>query len=149
MLRMELMSDLMGIKSSNLSKTESLILEGELFTSLCDELKKQFQTKYSDYFRLMKVNAKAEDEMLEGHLVRYVIDDILATEDYTLQGIAYYTHVSEDLVYDMAIGNTLDPSSTVFRNMLKLHRSVRPGLYQKMMEKIIASYENKSNKEKT
>jgi hypothetical protein len=146
---MELMSDLLGIKLSKFSKTECLILEGELFTRFCDEIKKLFKNKYCNYFRVMKFNAKAEDEMLEGHLVRYVIDDILATEDYTLQGIAYYTHVSEDLVYDMAIGNTLDPSSTVFRNMLKLHRSVRPGLYQKMMEKIIASYENKSNKEKT
>jgi hypothetical protein len=139
---MELMCDLMGIISSKFSKTESLILEGELFTRFCDELKKRFRTKYCHYFRVMNFNAKAEEEMLEGHLVRYVIDDILASGDYTLQGIAYYTHISEDCVYDMAIGHDLDPSSTVFRNMLKLHRSVRPDLYQQMMKKIISGYDN-------
>jgi hypothetical protein len=137
----ELMSDLMGIKSSKFSKIESLILEGELFTRLCDEIKKLSKTKYCNYFRLMKFNAKAEDEMLEGHLVRYVIDDILATGDYTLQGIAYYTHIPEDVVYDMAIGHNLDPSSNLFRRMLKLHRSVRTDLYEQMMKKIISDYE--------
>lgn len=127
----------LGVNPSTFSKEESVILEAELFTRICDELKIFFKATYIDYFRFLKFSIEMENEMMEEKLVRCVINDILATEEYSLAGIACYTKIPEDVVYEMATGNNINPSSQFLRRIIALHRSVRPTLYQEIMNKII------------
>ena len=117
---------------------EIVALELELFTRLCEELKKNFKsTHYENYFNLMKINIETENAVMEINYVRCIINDILATEEYSLAGIAYYTDKSQDVIIDLASGQNSDPSSSLLRKIMELHRLVRPNLYQDMIKKII------------
>ncbi len=74
--------------------------------------------------------------MIEANFVRFVINDILASEEYTLGGIAFYTRTPEDALYDVATGININPSLSLTRKIVELHRSVKPTLYQNLMRKI-------------
>ena len=128
--------------SHKLSRKETQLVEAELFLRLCNELKEIFKAQYKEYFRLMKFNAEMEDTMLEDNFARCVINDILATEEYTLTGIAYYTQTPEDVVYEVAMGHNINPSAKFFRKIIELHRFVRRELYSTIFKKIYAETEN-------
>lgn len=135
----EFLCQLVGVSPAKLSKEENIILEMELFTRLCEELKEVFKIKYRDYFRAIKFNnTEWENIMLEANFVRCVINDILSTEEYTLDGIAYYTQTPEEVVYELAMGWNTSPSAALLRKIIELHRSVRRDLYDAMMKKISA-----------
>lgn len=126
-----------GVNSSLLSNEEMFLLEAELFMRICEELKRVFIIQYKNYFRIMKFNAEMENAMMEAYYVRCVINDILSTEEYSLPGIAYYTHKPEDVIFDVATGKNTDPSSSLLRKIIELHRTVRPNLYREIMKKIL------------
>src|SRR5579871_2017357 len=95
---MELLCHIIGIKSHRLSKEENIILEAELFSRLCEELKNIFKANLKNYFRIMKFNSEMEDNVIEASFIRCIINDILSTESYTLLGIACYTQTPEDII---------------------------------------------------
>lgn len=136
MAAMELMCHLVGVDPSKLSKEETLILEAELFACICKELKEIFREQYRDYFRLMKFTVERENAMLEANFVRFVIKDILSTEEYDLSGVACYTDTHEDVIHEVVDGRNTNPSATLLRRCIDLHRSVRRDLYRTLMKKI-------------
>ena len=127
---------LVGINPAELTKEEGIILEVELFARLCEELKNIFKTKHKDYLQLIKCDSETENTIMEALFVRCVINDILSTEEYTLDGIAVYTHTPEEVVYELAMGANTSPSATLLRRIIELHRSVRRDLYEALMKKI-------------
>lgn len=134
----ELLCHLIGISPTRFSREEIFIIEAELFTRLCDELKALFKTQYKHYFKAIKLHTEMEDSMIEIHFMRCVINDILSTDEYTLPGIAYYTQTPEEVVYDVVTGRNTNPSSSFFRKIIELHRSVRRDLYVEIMKKVVA-----------
>ncbi len=136
----ELLCQTMGINPYKLSDEENLILEVELYTRICEKLKEYFKDQYKIYFRLMKCTAEIEDAMMEAKFARCVINDILSTEEYTLSGIACYTHTPEEVVYDVAIGVNTSPTAIFVRKIIELHRSIRRELYQEIIKKIKKEY---------
>lgn len=137
MLAMEMLSHLTGLKTHNLAKEEIFILEATLFTELCEELKQVFREKFKSYFHFMKVTKKKEERLIEEKLVGWIVNDILYSEEYTLAGIAFYTHTCEEVIYDIATGLNTQPSSMLLQRIIKLHSSIRPELYQDIVRKII------------
>ena len=125
-----------GLNRVLFSKEEQVLAEAALTARLCEELKGYFRNQFREYFNLMNFNLERENKMLEESLVRLVIKDILSTEEYTLQGIAHYTNTHEDLVHDLIMGRNTNPSITVFRKLIELHRSLRSDLYHKILKKI-------------
>ncbi|MEO8400522.1 MAG: hypothetical protein ABI597_01840 [Gammaproteobacteria bacterium] len=136
----ELLCQIMGINPDKLAREEVIILEAEIFTRVCDELREFIKDGYRNYFRIMKFNAEMECEMLEGNFLRCIINDILLTEEYTLSGIAYYTQSPEDVIYEITVGNNNNPSMLLSRKIIELHRSVRPTLYREIIKKIAANF---------
>jgi hypothetical protein len=126
---------LLGMKTIDLSIEELFILEVELFRYVCEELKKFFRIQHKDYCLVMKLTLEKENEMLE-NIARFMIHDILATEEYTIAGIALYANVPPDVVSEIAMGMNIDPTHSVTRKLIELHRVVRPGLYKKILDKI-------------
>lgn len=132
---MEPLCQLIGINPFTLSKEENLILEAELFTRICAQLKEIFRAQYKDFFRLYKFNAEMENAMIESNFVRSVINDILATKAYTLSGIALYTQTPEEVIYEVATGSTALATLALPRKIIEIHRSVRMELYREVMKK--------------
>ncbi|TAK76073.1 MAG: hypothetical protein EPO11_04720 [Gammaproteobacteria bacterium] len=126
-----------GVDPRNFSKEELLFLEAELFFHVCNELKLLFKENYRNYFRLLRINPEVEEEMIESNFLRYVISDILSTEAYTLSGIALYARVPEEVVYELISGNNTNPSLSLARKIIELHKSVRPDVYRKILLKVV------------
>lgn len=122
--------------SHKLTKEEHLLLEAELFINLCAELKEIFREEYQEYFHLMKFTTEMENTMLDENLVRLVINDILSSNEYTMEGIAQYTNTHIDVIQEMVSGLNPNPSVTLFRKTMELHRSIRSDLYHLLMKKI-------------
>lgn len=132
----ELLCLLVGVNPKNLSREQNLLLEAELFTRICEELKEIFRIKNKEFFRLMKFDTEKENTMLEANLIRCLINDILTSQEYSLSGIACYTQIPEDVIYDIAAGCNINPSLPLSRKIIELHRTVRPNLYRDILKKI-------------
>lgn len=136
----EPLCQLIGINPQNLSKSESLLLEAELFTRICEQLKNTFRETHKEYFDLMKLNTDKENAMLESKFVRLIIQDILSTEKYNMNGIAYYSDTPLDIIEELSSGLNTSPSAMCVRRLIELHREVRSELYNSITKKIIAEY---------
>jgi hypothetical protein len=129
-----------GIRANTLSREENYIIEVELFVRVCEELKGIIKSLNKDYYRLMKLSTDMENVMLDESLIRHVINDILVTEEYSLEGIACYTQTTEDVICDVLAGKNPAPSLPLSRKIIELHRTVRPNLYREIMKKITSEY---------
>ena len=58
-----------------------------------------------------------------------------------MEGIAYYTQATTDVIFDIVSGRNPAPSFVLLHRILKLHRTVRPNLYNEIMKKIIKKKE--------
>jgi hypothetical protein len=138
MSAIEPLCNLVGVSPSKLTKEEYLIIEVELFVHVYEELKEHFKEKFKEYFRSIKYREETENAMIEANFVRCVINDILLTGEYTLEGIAYYTQTPGDVLYELAMGSNTSPSAVLLRKLVELHKSVRRELYDLIMKKISA-----------
>jgi len=130
-------SYLIGISSHTLTREEFLILEAEIFIRVIQEIKKTFKEMHKDFFNLMRYSIEMENTMIESNFLRLIIQDILVSEEYDLKGIAYYTHIPEEVVQEILIGLNTNPSATLLQRLIELHRLVRRDLYQTIIRKII------------
>ena len=131
---------LFGINPVGIPLHESLILEVELFTYICGELKEVYRARNKDYFSLMKVSINQENAMLEAKFLSFIINDILMSDEYSLAGISCYTQIPEEVICDVASGKNTTPSLLVSQKMIDLHRKVRPDLYREVVKKITTKY---------
>lgn len=74
--------------------------------------------------------------MLEENFLQFVINDILSTKEYSLEGIAQYADISEEVIYDILTGSHKIPSLPLSRKIIELHKSVRQDLYSQIFKKI-------------
>ncbi|MDR3490821.1 MAG: hypothetical protein P4M12_02115 [Gammaproteobacteria bacterium] len=133
----EPLCNLLGVNSKKLTREENFILEAELYSRICEEIKDIYKVEHKNYFRILKMNAEMEKAMIESNFIRCVINDILATKEYTLSGIACYTKIPEDILYEIATGSNEYPILDLSRRVIELHRSVRADLYRNVVKKNI------------
>lgn len=119
-----------------LSKNECFLLEASLLTYICRELKEIFKEKHKTYFCLAKFTKEMEDIMLEANFVRLIIQDILSSGEYNLEGIAHYIDTHEDVVQEIMIGNNTNPSAQLLQRIIELHKSIRRELYLTIIKKM-------------
>jgi hypothetical protein len=136
----ELLCQIAGIDPYRLSKTENLLIEAELFIRLIEKLTDYFRERYMALFQSVKFDKNLEISMFENNFTRCIINDILSSDEYTMPGIAYYTHTPEEILIEIASGLNTSPSVELFRKIIELHRTVRSDLYKVMMEKILSQY---------
>jgi hypothetical protein len=96
--------------------------------------------QYKQYLCLMKFTIEMEDMMLEANFVQLLINDILSTKEYDLQGIAYYTNTYEDVIAEIMTGKNTNPSVLLVCRLIELHRAVRREVYQMITKKITQHY---------
>lgn len=127
---------LLNIHPHQFSKEKLQFLEAELFVRVCKKLKKAIKKQNKDYFQILKLSIEKEDAMLEIKFIRCIIHDILVTEEYNLSGIALYTDTPEDVIYELASGYNTNPTFSLSRKLIELHRTIRPALYREIINNI-------------
>jgi hypothetical protein len=136
MAAMEPLSLLIGITSKQFSWVEKQLLEADLYHRVCIELKEMYRQQYKNYFRLMNYTKVQEDNMLEEKFLQNILKDILSTNEYDPKGIAIYTDIHEDVIWELLLGFNTEPSAICFRKIIELDRTVRPALYKAIGKKI-------------
>lgn len=128
---------IIGISTKQLTKEENFLLEGEIFFYVMTSIKESFKQKYKRFFSLMKYNMEMENTMIENDYLRLIIHDIIATEEYDIKGIAYYTDTPEEILLEILTGTNKNPSAVFMQRLIELHRLVRRELYQRVLQKLV------------
>lgn len=131
------MSKLIKIDTHKFTKEELIVIETELFARLYDELFAFYKNKHIDQFNMMRFSLDMDATMLEKNFLRFIINDILESSEYSLEGIACYTQTPEDVICDILAGINNNPSLFLSKKIIDLHRSIRPTYYQETMQKIL------------
>ncbi|HEX2548432.1 MAG TPA: hypothetical protein VHM20_01290, partial [Gammaproteobacteria bacterium] len=125
MMKMELLFNLTGINLNKLSRDEKFLFLSYLLTHLHRELFEKFKSHHQMYLQMTIQDLSMEDTMLEANFIKYLIRDILSTEEYSLAGIANYARIPEDVIYDLFTGLNKNPSSSLWNKVIELHSTVR------------------------
>lgn len=136
----ERLSHALGLNIKKLTREEITIVEIELFTQVCEELREIYKRKHAGYFYLVNYDLEKANTMFDENFIGDVIKDLLLSKEYSLQGIASYTQTPEEVICDIATGAINSPSLHLSRRLISLHRNARPHLYKEIMKKIVAEY---------
>lgn len=128
--------DLLNICSTDLTKYDTLLLEGLLYDLLYRTLKDFFRAKYTAWFHLLKLTTEEENTMLDRSFLRLIIEDTVASDTYDLEGIARYTNHDREVIEDIILDRNPQPSMELLLRLLDLHRNARPDLYAELQRKI-------------
>jgi hypothetical protein len=132
MSQIEYIHQLAGIDSSQLEKDEILLLEAAMLDSLCNEL----SMRYQGTFNHIKEYHQEISTMINAHFIYFITHDLINSNDYTIEGIANYSDIPEEVIVDIIIGTNNNPSIEVSRKIIELHRLARPDLYKRILNKI-------------
>lgn len=118
-----------------LSKSENTLLENYLLACLSHHLCDSQKDQYGSYLKLLRNQPHQENDMTEANFLRFLVNDILSTNEYTLDGIANTIRIPLDPILEIVSGINTNPSVTLASKLIKLHSSVRRDLYKKITEK--------------
>lgn len=141
MVTLELLFNLTDINLSIFSKKEKFLFVSYLLTHIYRELFKEFNS-YQVCLQINKQDLFMENFMVEAHFLIYLIKDILSTKEYSLDGIANYARISEDIIYDLFAGLNKNPSSYLWNKIIELHSTVRRDLYQELIARFLLNNKN-------
>lgn len=133
----ELLSYLFQDNFRKLSKAESILLEGIIFVRVVDAFLEIFESRYKAYQKLLKSEFIKEDEIMEVNFLRNLVNDILSTNEYTLEGIANVIRMPLDVVLEIVAGINTNPSLMLAARIMKLHSDVRRDFYEALIKKMV------------
>ncbi len=123
-----------------LSRSEKILLEIKFFLRIYHELYEIFKSRYREYHPLIKSNLDQDETMYNIKFMQEMVNDILATKEYSLLGISTHTRIPEDVLSDIAAGININPTLELSRRLFELHIEVRHDLYDKIMQKFTSEY---------
>ncbi len=74
--------------------------------------------------------------MKKENLAQFVTESIIATGEYDIEGLAYYTNTTIDIIEDIKRGNLIYPSYYVMNKLLEIFFSVNKQLCEETWLKI-------------
>lgn len=113
--------------TKNVRKILKAFLLSRLYEFLCEELAQKSQ----HYLYRM------EYHVMDSKVIQHLIQGIIATEEYTLEGIAHYTHIPFDVIYDAACGTNIQISVTPWARVVDLYLKVKPEIKKELVNKLI------------
>lgn len=115
--------------SANERKVLKVILLGYLHQVFCELFKHKLQ--------LYKKNFSLECYAMDSKIMQLIIKGIIETGEYTLEGIAYHTHIPEDVIYDAAAGMNNQFSITPWARVVDLYLRVKPDTAQVLIDRLL------------
>jgi hypothetical protein len=68
--------------------------------------------------------------------IRNLVNDLLSSNEYSIDGLATYTGYPEDVIYDIAAGMNNNPTLVSAIKIIELHIMCRQDLYIDIAKKI-------------
>ena len=115
--------------AKNERKILKAFLLGRLQTLFCD----LFHTK----IQCNQNNSSMECYAMDSKIIQILIQGIVETGEYTLEGIAYYTRIPFDVIYEAACGINKQFSITTWIRVVDLYIQVKPDVVQVIIDKLL------------
>lgn len=80
-----------------------------------------------------------ESYTMDRKILQLIIQKIIETGEYTLEGIAFYTHIPFDVIYDAAHGINKEFSITPWARVIDLLIQVKPEVEELLIKKLLES----------
>lgn len=114
-------------------KNERKILKAFLLARLHQLFCELFQNK----MQCNQNNSSMECYTMDSKIIQLLIQGIVETGEYTLEGIAFYTRIPFDVIYDAACGISNQFSITPWARVVDLYIQVKPDVTQVLITKLI------------
>lgn len=124
----------------NYTKSEKKLLKVFLITWL----QKFFSNLYQKHFQFnleKNIELTMECYSMDRKIVETLLKEIVATGEYTLEGIATYTQIPLDIIVDAACGISNQLSVTPWTRIVDLYMQVKPDISKIFHEKLIEKLE--------
>lgn len=114
------------------AKNERKILKAFLLGRLHQLFCELFHNKIQ-----LNPNSSMECYTMDSKIIQLLIHGIVETGEYTLEGIAYYTRIPFDVIYDAACGISNQFSITPWARVVDLYIQVKPDVAQVLIDKLL------------
>ncbi len=84
-----------------------------------------------------KNNYSLECYAMDSKIIQLLLKGIVETGEYTLEGIAYHTHIPFDVIYDAACGISDQFSITPWARVADLYMQVKPEIANVLIERLL------------
>lgn len=122
------------------SRNERKLLKAFVLACLHKLFLDQFQCKdISHNHSLMECYA------MDNKIIQLLITGIVDSGNYTLEGIAHYTHIPFDIIYDAACGISNQISITPWSRVIDLYIQVNPDTTGILLDKLRGMIEHSQN----
>jgi hypothetical protein len=115
--------------SQNERKILKVFLLGRLHQLFCEI----FHNKIQQY----KTNSSMECYSMDSKIIQMLIEGIIETGEYTLEGIAHATRIPFDVIFDAASGASNQFSITPWARVVNLYTQVKPEIAQLVFNKLL------------
>lgn len=103
-------------------------------------LSRLHQLFYELFLRKMQCNNNVyskEYYAMDSQIMQLIIQGIIETGEYTLEGIAFYTRIPFDIIYDAACGINNQFSITPWARVVDLYLQLKPDVAKILIDKLI------------
>lgn len=84
-----------------------------------------------------KYNFSLEGYAMDSKIIQLLIQGIIETGEYTLEGIAFHTHIPFDIIFDAASGINNQFSITPWIKIVDLYIQVKPDITQILIDRLL------------
>lgn len=84
-----------------------------------------------------KINFSMECYTVDNKIIQILIEDIIETGEYTLEGIAHATRIPFDVIFDAACGNNTQFSITPWARIVDLYTQVKPDVTKIFLNRLL------------
>ncbi|MBV8802448.1 MAG: hypothetical protein JO131_05720 [Gammaproteobacteria bacterium] len=74
---------------------------------------------------------------MDSQIIKFLIENIIQTGEYTLEGIALYTQIPFDIIYDAACGINNQFTITPWARVIDLYLQVYPNIEEILIKRLI------------
>jgi hypothetical protein len=104
---------------------------------LLNRLHQLFLEKFRNEIQTDKTNSSMECYTVDSKIIQFLIQNIIETGEYTLEGIAYHTKVPFDIIFDAACGNSNQLSITPWARIVDIYIQINPEISQLLFDNLI------------
>jgi hypothetical protein len=115
--------------SLNERKILKVFILGHLHHLFCNLFQNKIQQDTSDI--------SMECYTMDSKIIKILIEDIVETGEYSLEGIAHATRIPFDVIFDAACGNCNQFSITPWARIVDLYTQVKPDVTQLLFARLL------------
>lgn len=128
--------------SMNERKVLKIILLSKLYKIFYEWFLESIKIYQYPYHNPCQNNIQTEWYIVDNKIIQFLIHSIVETDEYTLEGIACYTHLPFDVIFDAACGNNRQFSIAPWARIFSLYLQVKPDIAKMLLAKLLDAVKN-------